>query len=596
MVECRKGQSALFSCAGILLLAAFASQEAHAQSGALRGNPVTLEYNAGSLFQPAGIYKFLTSSWGQLYWIVGSAPLPATLELDTGGGSSVNVGVLNQQVVASGGFVYLSDMVNGPDGAIWLTGGYNNSATDCGDEIFRLDAAGDLSIYPLKTCASSPTGITAGSDGALWFTQLSTNQIGRITTAGVVTAFTSPCGAISNGRYINTLQGPIISGSDGNLWFWCAAGSATTSLFYKMTTSGQFTAYALPADHAPATQNASGFSLGADGNIWFPALGPGTAFTSGDYLGNISPAGAIQFYPLPPSGPNGSLTYIPDIVAGPDGALWTSAYYESQGGATAQSAFVRVTTSGQASFVPIIPDPAFANFLCQPVGTSALGLGPDETIVFASGAYSGTYSCYVGRLHPGATSLWPGTTTTGLPSKVRALAKSNRATNRDLVRPAPADGSSPTPGTCGAGLGCYLSVFPQNAGTALACQNPSSDTCHYDPIALQVTVRYSSFQTDSVTIGVGIGTDADHQYGTCTGGPSSGGTQTIQIAPRIFPVPAKSVTLLPSQAEAAIVLNTVGPGFYKCTFEIHIAETTNSGRVTTYQQPGVTVSFNSVMN
>jgi hypothetical protein len=130
MDKCRKGRSALLACAGIFLLAALASQRASAQSGALRGNPIALEYDVDSIFQSAAIYHFLTSSWGQLYWIVGGAPLSGTLELDTGGGSSVNVGVLNQQVVASGGFVHLADMVNGPDGAIWLTGGYYNSAVD----------------------------------------------------------------------------------------------------------------------------------------------------------------------------------------------------------------------------------------------------------------------------------------------------------------------------------------------------------------------------------------------------------------------------------------------------------------------------------
>jgi streptogramin lyase len=596
MVECRKGRSTLFTCAGLFLLAALASQGAPAQSGALRGNPVTLEYNAGTIFsQNAAITHFLTSSWGQLYWIVGGAPDSATLQLDTGGGSSVNVGVLNQQVVASGGFVYLSDMVNGPDGAIWLTGGYYNSATDCGDEIFRLDSTGNLSIYPLKSCASSPTGITAGSDGALWFTQLATNQIGRITTAGVVTEFTTPCNVVSNDNYINTLQGPIISGSDGNLWLWCAAASSPTSLFYKMTTSGQFTAYPLPADHLPATQNASGFSLGVDGNIWFPALGPGTALTSGDYVGNISPAGAIQFYSLPASGPNGLLTYIPEIVAGPDGALWTSAYYESQGGTTPASAFVRVTTSGQVSFVPIIPDPSFVNFLCQPVAASAMALGPDETIAFASGGYSSIYSCYLGRLHPGASSLWPGTTATATLSTVRALAKANRSMILDIARPA--DGGDLPPGTCGPNLGCDLSVFPQNAGAATACQNPSSDTCTYSPNVPIVTVRFSSYQTDSVAISVGVGTDANHQYGTCTGG-TSGTPQTIQIPERIYLVPTRQgyVPPPPGESEGGIQLHTVGVGYYKCAFEIHLVQTTIPGNVTNFLQPGVTVTFQSIVD
>ena len=46
--------------------------------------------------------------------------------------------------------------------------------------------------FPILTKASNPNGITAGQDGALWFTENSVSQIGRITTAGVVTEFPTP--------------------------------------------------------------------------------------------------------------------------------------------------------------------------------------------------------------------------------------------------------------------------------------------------------------------------------------------------------------------------------------------------------------------
>lgn len=39
---------------------------------------------------------------------------------------------------------------------------------------------------------SGPYGITAGKDGALWFTQHKANQIGRITVNGEVTPFVVP--------------------------------------------------------------------------------------------------------------------------------------------------------------------------------------------------------------------------------------------------------------------------------------------------------------------------------------------------------------------------------------------------------------------
>jgi streptogramin lyase len=41
--------------------------------------------------------------------------------------------------------------------------------------------------------ASGPQGIAVGADGNLWFTEFGANQVGRITTAGVVTEL--PAGA-----------------------------------------------------------------------------------------------------------------------------------------------------------------------------------------------------------------------------------------------------------------------------------------------------------------------------------------------------------------------------------------------------------------
>ena len=55
-----------------------------------------------------------------------------------------------------------------------------------------------------------PGDVTTGPDGALWFTNLYNDTIGRITTAGVVTNYT--------GTGIDAPQS-IAAGSDGALWF-----------------------------------------------------------------------------------------------------------------------------------------------------------------------------------------------------------------------------------------------------------------------------------------------------------------------------------------------------------------------------------------
>ena len=61
----------------------------------------------------------------------------------------------------------------GPDGALWFTEGGGN-------KIGRVTTSGAFTEYPIPTPGSSPQGITAGPDGALWFTEASGNKIGRI--------------------------------------------------------------------------------------------------------------------------------------------------------------------------------------------------------------------------------------------------------------------------------------------------------------------------------------------------------------------------------------------------------------------------------
>jgi virginiamycin B lyase len=81
----------------------------------------------------------------------------------------------------------------GPDGALWFT--------ENGGKIGRITTAGVMTEFPIPTANSNPLGITSGPDGALWFVEYSANQIGRITTAGVVTEFPIPT-ANSNAFYI----------------------------------------------------------------------------------------------------------------------------------------------------------------------------------------------------------------------------------------------------------------------------------------------------------------------------------------------------------------------------------------------------------
>jgi streptogramin lyase len=77
--------------------------------------------------------------------------------------------------------------------------------------IGRITTNGVVTTYTDPSINTSPPlGITAGPDGALWFTNLSNNSIGRITTSGVVSNYTDP--SINYPQY-------IAAGPDGALWF-----------------------------------------------------------------------------------------------------------------------------------------------------------------------------------------------------------------------------------------------------------------------------------------------------------------------------------------------------------------------------------------
>ncbi len=62
----------------------------------------------------------------------------------------------------------------GPDGALWFTEGTGN--------IGRITPSGSITEFPIPTASSMPVGITAGPDGNLWFAENSASKIGRITT------------------------------------------------------------------------------------------------------------------------------------------------------------------------------------------------------------------------------------------------------------------------------------------------------------------------------------------------------------------------------------------------------------------------------
>jgi virginiamycin B lyase len=79
----------------------------------------------------------------------------------------------------------------GPDGALWFSES-DVLKTDNANTIGRLTTTGSFTQFSPPTANSEPQGITVGSDGALWFTEAGGNNIGRVTTGGNFTEFAVP--------------------------------------------------------------------------------------------------------------------------------------------------------------------------------------------------------------------------------------------------------------------------------------------------------------------------------------------------------------------------------------------------------------------
>ncbi len=176
-------------------------------------------------------------------------------------------------------------------------------------------AAQAIAEFAITTGASAPLEITAGPDGAMWFTENNGNKIGRITTAAAP--------AVTEFVVTTAASGPsgIIAGPDGNLWFT----ENTAGKIGQITTAGTITEFALPT----ANSGPQAITVGSDGNLWFTEQ-------AGGRIGKISPGGALVEFNLPNAG---SMPLA--IRPGADGALWFTE--------TGTNRIGRITTSGAIS-------------------------------------------------------------------------------------------------------------------------------------------------------------------------------------------------------------------------------------------------------
>jgi streptogramin lyase len=258
----------------------------------------------------------------------------------------------------------VNGIVAGPDGALWFAG--------VSGEIGRITTSGAVTEFAVPDApppdgspegtpgtAVTPTSITVGPDGALWITGPMEGQtdggswlVGRITTAGAVTEYLTPNFSINS---------PIITGPDGNLW----VGGNGTSLG-RITTAGVITTFSPPGNSNPI----AGLTPGPDGNVWFTETEEfgGSLIGQQPAIGEITPAGVTTLHAIPQGttlDPSRGVPVDPTAIAtARDGAMW---FVDNAG-------IGRITTHGKLEQFPLTTPGATAEYIAP---------GPNNTMWFA---------------------------------------------------------------------------------------------------------------------------------------------------------------------------------------------------------------------
>jgi virginiamycin B lyase len=275
-------------------------------------------------------------------------------------------------------------LASGPDGALWF-------AAPAASAIGRFGLAGKVTLWPTPTANAKPEAITAAAnDETVWFTEFNTNCVGRITTTGLITEFSTS---------INPLQSVLAVTGTPAIWFGTDANGigrithdGKVSFFDVADNSAQPTALTLDqrgniwyiewagssVGYIRPTGGGTAYDVGEGGNTFGIALGPDGRIWFADpmntRIGRINTdGGGLKYF-------SKGLTGQPDsITVGIDGNLYFGEYSPAVG---------RITTTGAITELPL--PAALGSF---PV--LSLTSGPDGNIWFTNNEHS-----QIGRLVP----------------------------------------------------------------------------------------------------------------------------------------------------------------------------------------------------
>jgi virginiamycin B lyase len=199
----------------------------------------------------------------------------------------------------------VGDMTLGPDGTLWFEKTDGFAGQTYLTSIIRMTPDGAMTTFPLPSNVSA-LRLLFGPDGALWFSEGST--LGRLATDGHLSGYPVPT-PLQNDQIVSLCIGP-----DGALWYtWFRSNHIG-----RMTLDGTGQDFTAPYIGGRIIK-------GPDGALWFTELLPidqrdQYAYGRKGFIGRITTSGVYTEMPINPN------LVVSDIIAGPDGAIWFSAF------------------------------------------------------------------------------------------------------------------------------------------------------------------------------------------------------------------------------------------------------------------------------
>jgi streptogramin lyase len=176
-----------------------------------------------------------------------------------------------------------SGITTGPDGNVWFT-------CEKGGVIGRITPLGQITLFPVTAANHSLGGINTGPDGRLWFNDFTGQSTDRIVTDGSgLTLF--PLGAGAGGLVSN--MGAVV------------IAESLVSKIGVMSATGQVIAYPTPTANAFP----HGINIGPNGDTWFVEM-------YADRIADMNPAtNQIVEHPVPTAGSDPRVI-VPDLALG----------------------------------------------------------------------------------------------------------------------------------------------------------------------------------------------------------------------------------------------------------------------------------------